>query len=35
MPHVLTPALFKKLPYDILRDVGAGDATQWSSTCWW
>lgn len=30
MPHVLTPALFKKLPYDILRDVVPVTQTQWS-----
>lgn len=30
MPHVLTPSLFKKTPYDILRDVVPVTQTQWS-----
>ena len=30
MPHVLTPSLFKKMPYDILRDVVPVTQTQWS-----
>lgn len=30
MPHVLTPSLFRKMPYDILRDVVPVTQTQWS-----
>lgn len=30
MPHVLTPSLFKKMPYDVLRDVVPVTQTQWS-----
>ncbi len=30
MPHVLTPSLFKKMPYDILHDVVPVTQTQWS-----
>jgi tripartite-type tricarboxylate transporter receptor subunit TctC len=30
MPHMLTPSLFKKLPYDILRDVVPVTQTQWT-----
>ena len=30
MPHVLTPSLFKKMPYDILHDVVPVAQTQWS-----
>jgi len=30
MPHVLTPSLFRKMPYDILRDVQPVCQTQWS-----
>ncbi len=30
MPHVLTPSLFSKMPYDILEDVVPVTQTQWS-----
>ena len=30
MPHVLTPSLFQRMPYDILRDVVPVTQTQWS-----
>lgn len=30
MPHVLTPSLFRKTPYEILRDVVPVTQTQWS-----